>query len=647
MRVYTYKKICLFIAALACVFGLCFFAAANANGQAEPIAILQKSTELEEPLKIAKLYEQYIKGNEASENFQKALASAKKIEAQGTNEQIEQAAAELMRAVGEFHDYLFAPEKKKTKDADLIKALFIGGAKCAYDAPARTFYFTLGKEPNRLFEFDFYITSPFDLRSPDKKTAIFAELMDSGGEILPYGFVPEPNKKYALRAYSDTLTFDYSIVFTMLPIVQISDIGAIPDWYYEDCTISVTDPDFAFSPFDTSVLFYEDSAQIHIRGSSARGHPKKSYAIRFVDEYKNEKDASFFGIEKDSHWILDAMYNDMARMRNLVSTNLWLSFSCPPYYAQFAPKPVYNGIRGDFVELFVNDEYAGLYCLTTKINRNQLQLKRYDEENDIMHGISYKGKGWDAPLRFKDYFGYDNNSFWWASFQQKYPNPENGYSVDWAPLYELIRFVVDSDDETFKSQIGGMIDIDNYIDYTIFLCFSYAHDNTGKNQYWSVYDLQDPQLSKFFVTVWDLKSTWGRSWHPGPTSPNLEWMDSDPEHDTAIFRRLVLTNADGFADKLRERWNEVKLGAFSPEAVKAQFIQYFDLFLASGAFEREATKWTNLLNGHDSPKEALAAEREYILDWIDKRYTYIDDFFANKLGTVGDFAPRENNRRRR
>jgi len=570
-----------------------------------------------------------------SENLKNAIENAEKLPyaKSVSDSDINNAVNQFNEAAENFRAYYFDPENKdKLSDAALINQFYIGGVKCAYDEKSKTFYYTMGQIPNRELKFDFYIKSGL-------KSLVFAEIYGYDGTKTDYQFIPELNKEYKLRSFSKTVKYEYKIIFTMLPLVQIDGINKIGD-EYRDCTISVTDPDFEFSPYAVSTLYYEDTAQIHIRGSSARWHPKKSYAIKFVDENKQSKNAGFFGINKDSHWLLDAMYNDMARMRNRVSTDLWLAFSGPLYYEHLTPKPVYNGTQGGFVEVFVNNEYMGLFCLTTKVNRSQLQLKKYDPENKTIRGISYKGKGWDSPLRFKSYYDYNNHDGWWASFQQKYPNPRNGLPIDWKPLYDLVRFVVDSDDDTFKKEIGKMIDIDNFVDYTIFLCFSYAHDNTGKNAYWSIYDLQDPDLSKFFITVWDVKSTWGRSWHPGPTSPTKEWMDSDPEHDTALFRRLVLTNADHFADKVRARWEEVKVGAFSPEAVKGQFIKYFDLFEKSGAFEREAKKWDNVLNGHSSGKSALKSEREYILKWIDDRYAYIDDFIKNQLDAVGKFKPR-------
>lgn len=43
-------------------------------------------------------------------------------------------------------------------------------------------------------------------------------------------------------------------------------------------------------------------------------------------------------MRSDNNWILDAMAVDRARMRNRVSTDLWLAFSTKPYHAAYTPK---------------------------------------------------------------------------------------------------------------------------------------------------------------------------------------------------------------------------------------------------------------------------------------------------------------------
>jgi len=240
----------------------------------------------------------------------------------------------------------------------------------------------------------------------------------------------------------------------------------------------------------------------------------------------------------------------------------------------------------------------------------------------------YKGKSWEDPILFRRYWDYNVHSSYWGGFEQSYPNPEKGGTINWKPIADFVDFGVNSSDKDFAENINKYIDLDNFVDYTIFLCISYAYDNTGKNCYWSIYDITDENMAKIFITPWDMDASWGRSWNSDKVSAVKEWMDSESyEHDTYLFRRLIKTNAGGFADKLRLRWEEVKNNILSPENIVGRFDAVFDLFDACGAWERESVKWREC-------KLDLESERRYIREWTFERWDYIDDFIRNKLDTL-------------
>ena len=602
------------------------------------------TVELNRALKIANVYMQFLKSGEGqSDTFKAAIHEASTVakDIYASEAKIKDSTDKVLQAAESFHAYLFEPEIEKAKDIDLIKTLSIDGVKCAYDSATRTFFFTMGTTPNRPLEFDFDIISGYD-SDTSLKTPVFAEILDSHENIYPYGFIPELNKSYTLRAYSESYTFDYKIMFTMLPIIQISEINNIRD-SYKDCVISVTDPNFTFvKGGSASHIFTESTAVIQIRGGIARSFPKKSYSLKFVDNRGENKDFTFFGMRKDSDWILDAMYIDRARSRNRVSTDVWHDMDSPLYYMKEGMNPQKNGTTGVFVEVFLNNEYAGLYCFTEKIDRKQLQLIKNNNdtaESNVFRSVIYKGKAWGQALLFKGLPGYSNGSAWWDAFEQKFPNPSFGGEIKWEPLYDFVQFFLESSDEDFAANAERYIDIQNFVEYTIFLCMTYAYDNTGKNAYWSVYDVTDENMSKLFMTPWDLDATWGRSWNGERVDSSSEWMDSDIEHDSALFRRLVLTNAGGFADKMRERWSELKGNVLSAEAIIKRFNDYFELFAVSGAWDRESEIYPeSRLN--------LETELEFITEWTHERWAYIDNIIMNELDTVDKFAPPERRRRR-
>jgi hypothetical protein len=104
--------------------------------------------------------------------------------------------------------------------------------------------------------------------------------------------------------------------------------------------------------------------------------------------------ADIFGIRKENSWILDAMAIDRTRMRNRVCFDVWNSMSRTSYDTKYDNR---NGTNGVFVEVFINGEYNGLYCLSDKIDRKLLGLKKtkLDDEGEVsIRGLLYKGIKW-------------------------------------------------------------------------------------------------------------------------------------------------------------------------------------------------------------------------------------------------------------
>jgi hypothetical protein len=590
----------------------------------------------------------YIDGDEASENLQNAVSEARRLsvsllsenELSDRNEEIQQVYDDFDNA-SLFFRRAYTDIENKTTNSGLINHLYINDVKCAFDRQSDTFYYTMGRTPDKELRFIFYAEN-----ADGEK--VFAEISD-GGSSPGWNFVPELNKEYTLTAHTREQIYDYKIIFTMLPIIQINTDTPLDAWSgtYRNSIISVTDPDFSYPSFSytgrdgtpvQSDFYFESSAGIRVRGAMARGFPKTSYAIKFWDSSQNNQNVELFGLRRDSDWILDAMAVDRSRVRNRAATDIWHEMSSPLYYEQEGQN-IINGTRGVFVEVFFNDEYIGLYCFTEKVDRKQLQLDR--NENGLK-SIIYKGRHWGDVLLFRTYEPYNNNSSWWTTFEQKYPRPANGGQIEWAPLADFIQFFNESDDEEFAAGVHRYIDMQNFVDYTLFLIISYAYDNTGKNLYWSVYDITDPDMNKIFVTPWDLDGSWGTSWNGEKLhrSMNGPWIDDDWTHDSELFRRLVLTNAGGFADMMRETWERLKHDALSPAAVLKIFDDYFDLFEISGAWDRESVKWRQMggLN--------LQEEREFVKEWVEARWIYTDGLIQNRLHEVGGYAPNPPRRRR-
>ena len=97
------------------------------------------------------------------------------------------------------------------------------------------------------------------------------------------------------------------------------------------------------------------ASQIKWRGgtTNVEGKHKRNYKIKF------QEDQQFFGMRKDNNWILDAGQADLFRLRNRIATELWNDMAHKPYYAD-QESDVLTGVRGQVVEVYLNNEYRGI-----------------------------------------------------------------------------------------------------------------------------------------------------------------------------------------------------------------------------------------------------------------------------------------------
>lgn len=221
------------------------------------------------------------------------------------------------------------------------------------------------------------------------------------------------------------------------------------------------------------------------------------------DAEGNSVDRQFLGLREDNNWILDAMAIDRACMRNRVATDLWNDFATKPYHQKWEKKAL-TGTRGKFVEVFLNGKYNGLYCMTEKIDRKQLKLKKLKQAenggNDVIRGSLFKSYDWtyetlmghypdisDYPKKAPSNYNNFNKQEAWCGYELKYPDYEDE-PIDWAPLWNAINFVSTSSDEQFVQEFADYFDRPVVDDYYLFMEIILASDNHGKNMYYFNYD---------------------------------------------------------------------------------------------------------------------------------------------------------------
>ena len=496
----------------------------------------------------------------------------------------------------------------------LLTGLQINRITCPYDQTTETYFFSLSATSSgniRILclgqNIDAFslggITSPND-----------------GNLTLP-GFKPGATLELTPVGKTGLQGKPVKVTVTSLPLVIIEANGAITDGPKADCMISVIDPSGKTN--DSLFYFLPHRAGIETRGGVSQTFPKKSYSFELRKPTGTEEvdeGTRLLGLRDDGDWILDAMYVDHARMRNRLSTDLWIAINKVPH-SEKEPDAV-NGTRGFFTEVFLNNSYMGIYCLTERVDRKQLHLSKSE-------GFSYKASYWSNSTEFISGDAvFSNNSDTWDGWELEYQSETGAASsppVRWEPLRNFIRFTSLSANTDFATHIATRFDIPNLVDYLLFMNAIGADDNTGKNTYFSFHG---NSRNKFFITPWDIDASWGSKWDGSKIDlreGEFVGVTGVPGANTrycrpnAWFVRMMESNPAGFRMILKQRWASLRGGELSMPQLTARVEAYKSQFDTSGAWTRETMKWPGSV-------ASLESETQYMLQWIETRMNQVDHY---------------------
>lgn len=498
-----------------------------------------------------------------------------------------------------------------------ISRITINDAICPYDKSTSSFFYTLANNNTNS-------ASIFCTGQHIASLTIEGQSLPNGGTFSESKFKPGNTVMVTpINAVGKAGT-PVRLVLTSLPLVNITATETIVNEPKRECFISVIDPMNRTNK--NQHYFPPHRAGIEIRGGLAQAFPKKSYAIEFWHPDKNEETeegTNLLGIRNDGDWILDAMYIDKSRMRNRVSMDLWTDINKVPHIT-YEPNAI-NGSRGYFVEVFLNNQYEGLYCLSDRVDRKQLKL-------DKREGFSYKASHWSLSTEFISGEAiYDNSMDTWDGWELKYQSEIGASSspkIKWEPLREFIRFTANSSNAMFISEIHNKIDIPNLIDYLLITNALGADDNTGKNSFFSIYNNANP---KFFITAWDLDATWGRKWEGSKIDlrdnefigvTGIPRTDSRYCRPNAFFQRTMLLNPSNIKQQMKDRWQQLRNNELSLYELTLRIQTYKQLFDYSGAYERERLRWPGTT-------EELNSETTYMISWMENRLRQMDKIIHN------------------
>lgn len=399
-----------------------------------------------------------------------------------------------------------------------------------------------------------------------------------------------------------------------LPILRIDNLnGTINADEPIEATITVSCSDEATG--QTREQRYR--CRVNYRGGTSLRFDKKSMKIVFLqDQGDEEKDVDLPGLgRKDDSCNLDAAAVDRSHFRNRLAMDLFNSYSRLPYATAYDGR---HGIVGNYVELWIEGRYGGLYCLTDRVNRKLLGGKKM--KSGVVRSIVYKCATYDKGCFFlldgtEPIEGSDS----WNAWEVKYPN-EYPASV-FSPLRQAMDASWDTvPDEAYNDLVRQHFYWDNLVDIYLLSLVAGVSDTGYKNSYLSCADYTADQ--RFIITPWDMDHSFGESYWGVPLMDlstlkgQANWINTWP------FKRLMAGTETAFLVALADRWADLRDGELSVENVTQRIFGYADLLDQSGAWQRDRELWNY------NPVTLCATARQeadYMAEWYRANHNRLDE----------------------
>ena len=323
------------------------------------------------------------------------------------------------------------------------------------------------------------------------------------------------------------------------------------------------------------------------RGNSSFKMPKYGLKLEFKDKVK------LFGMPKNRDWALIANYGDKTHLRNYMITRLseWLG-------AKYTP-------RMQFVEVYLNRKYMGLYLLseTIKVAKNRVNI----DENDTTFLVEKEdSKKFDPPYVQSD------NGYYYHIKSPKNPSPETEQLLlDHINAFEnfaMRPYRYNSD------EIVDWIDLDDY------LLFYWVHEfskNEDGNFARSVHFTWKKGEPIHFGPLWDFDLAFGNASREQNKAPE-EWYIRRYRLNYYLLQNSLIDSA------AVDYWKEHR------ETFK-ELIDSVPLYrtIIDKAIENEYRRWPVMQNTENwalkDPYGSYDEAVETMIEWMNQRYRWIDN----------------------
>lgn len=369
----------------------------------------------------------------------------------------------------------------------------------------------------------------------------------------------------------------YHLIFTTFPVVELHGECMRTDDRERDVYVGELNVWSSLENGITVPSVIKNRLEWKMRGNTAMVFPKKSYKISLKDKKGKKSNVSLLGMEKDDDYVLNPMWYDDLKLREVLAASLWNEIA-----EQKNSSLRMSNMK--YCEVIINNKYQGLYLLQNRIERKTLKL----DVNDML----FKGKNIDPTE--------DNTS---------------------DEVFEIVYSSKDTDstyramDSFLNKSDFSNVDLENWVDLQLFLHLGNMNDNRRyKNLYYVIEEKEGNQILRFLP--WDTDMSFGIAWSDGVSylPESVEEIYNRVEYDEMLEQFPQLNNM------LAERWKELRMDIFSEDHILEIIETYDQEVRKSGALDRDfSVVGQNAWGGRDI-RENLEIYIRKRLDILDKEY---------------------------
>ena len=278
-------------------------------------------------------------------------------------------------------------------------------------------------------------------------------------------------------------------------IDDMNDSGSHSVYTYGDVVITMPEATARANGWTTRYESVEGNPDISCtmemrgRGNATWGYPKKGY------QFELEVDSDLLGLGSSDTFVILPNYNDASLMRNQVA--LWLGQEIgADFTSKFAQ-----------VDVFINDQYLGMYMLTEKcdVGINRIEI---DKNEDFLYEINQK---------YQEYgeYGFLSPHDSLGKIRLHTKTDSEGLLRAKDIFFTADAAAYGKDEEKFLQYF----DLDSWAKAYIIQQFTMNHDAYWGSFYF-YYDNSDGKLHA--CTPWDFDYSMGISWASGSSKKKVE-----------------------------------------------------------------------------------------------------------------------------